>query len=791
MSAIATSSTTRSAHDHTSKNRTSIIRVLSNTRFVPIALSMALSVLAATSWSAIFPANSLTIPALVSVLFPSVAVALTRKQGALITIASSVVALFVAAHASILRSWTVSKTGLPSGTSLRLFGDAFRNGWSRILTSPIPMSFDPDRSLVFVLTVVAGTFVGVFFAARTRFILASIAGPALILFASRLLGATASGNWASRAVALGIATAGLAGLTAKKQLGSSRTGVRRTNNRQAAGAGVEPKHRISVLSFRGHAPVALLMVTLIGALIIGVLVPASKGLGKPFDPRRVASTRNTDVTAVHPLSYVAYWAQHPTDQLFEIRSTTKQPLPLRWRIAVLDRFDGVTWLPETRYVENGSVLPSPPASIGIDATRAVDAVRAQVTIKQLPDRWLPTPGWPTSVSGVPIEVDARHGMIQQRNGATRAGLTYSIDARPLLDETPLLQSGFDTSAESLSMLEVPNLSPDLANIARTIAAGATTAQERVQRLAVYLQTRFRFNENAQPGHGYARLERLIRNPGPNGDGGTSEQFASAFAVMARSLGIPTRLVIGFAVDPTTVQSTTVQSTAGQPTINGASTTATVQAVQAQAWPEVRFDKVGWVPFFPTPLIGAETPVQDPVDQPAGSSTADTTIAAPDTVASPAIDSPQAEQSTGLSGWILGLGIVSLCLAGALFLARGTVLRRQRTRRALTERDAVFGAWDETVRTLAACKQEIRNDETLHSFAERCAGDPRWDDEKMQFVVPSMRQLADVCQSAQYRRELPATDEVSQAWTSADEIQRALMDTASIKERVRILFDARV
>ncbi len=760
--------------------QTPLMRTLTNTRIVPVGVVLALSMLTATTWSAVFPLNSLIVPAVVSIAISYLALQLSRKQGLAVTFASVVASLFVSAHLSVLRPWTIARTGFPSRTSLRLFGDAFRNGWSRILTSPIPMSFDPDRSLVFVLTVVVGSSIGLFFATRTRFVLASVTGPALILLLSRLLGATAAGGWTSRAVALGISTAFLAALTSTKPGRTVRSKTKQEGIVTSSGAGKNGKNRINELSFRGRASIAVLLVALLGALIAGVALPSSNDFGKPFDPRRLASTRNADVTAVHPLSYVAYWAQHPTDELFSIRSTTKQPPPARWRIAVLDRFDGVTWLPETRYVENGAVLPSPSPSVGLDPASARKTVRAQVMIKQLPDRWLPTPGWPIMVTGVPIEVDARHGMIQQRNGTTRTGLAYAIEARPLFDTTPVLQNGFDTSAESLSMLEVPSLSPDLANIARTIATGATTAQQRAQRLAVYLQSRFRFNENAQPGHGYARLVRLLRSPGPTGDGGTSEQFASAFAVMARSLGIPTRLVIGFTVDPTSIQ----------PGADGTSTTASVRAVQAQAWPEVRFANVGWVPFFPTPLIGADTPIQEPTASPADASIPETTIAAPDTTETPKLAPPITKPSSGVPTWLAALLGAVILFISALGLSRRILLRRRQTRRSLVDREAIFGAWEETRRVLEACQQKIRADETLPLFVERCVTDARWNDPRLASAIPSMHRLADVCQSAQYRRELPATNEIDQAWRSADEIQRALTNTASIRERAQILFDAR-
>jgi 8-oxo-dGTP pyrophosphatase MutT (NUDIX family) len=78
--------------------------------------------------------------------------------------------------------------------------------------------------------------------------------------------------------------------------------------------------------------------------------------------------------------------------------------------------------------------------------------------------------------------------------------------------------------------------------------------------------------------------------------GDEEQYASAFALMARSLGYPARVVMGFA-----------------PEVPDGGGTVTVTGDDVTAWVEVAFDGVGWVPFAPTP---DETDIpQDQVPKP--------------------------------------------------------------------------------------------------------------------------------------------------------------------------------
>src|SRR6185437_4819598 len=63
------------------------------------------------------------------------------------------------------------------------------------------------------------------------------------------------------------------------------------------------------------------------------------------------------------------------------------------------------------------------------------------------------------------------------------------------------------------------------------------------------------------------------------------QFSSAMAVMARLLGIPARIGVGFL-----------------PGTHQANGSYTVSLNDAHAWPEIYFTGVGWVRFEPTPAI---------------------------------------------------------------------------------------------------------------------------------------------------------------------------------------------
>lgn len=78
--------------------------------------------------------------------------------------------------------------------------------------------------------------------------------------------------------------------------------------------------------------------------------------------------------------------------------------------------------------------------------------------------------------------------------------------------------------------------------------------------------------------------------------GYCDYFASAFVVMARSVGLPARLATGYAAG--------TEVAPGQWVVTEA---------DAHSWPEVYFEGVGWIPFEPTP---SQPPSNQPVVLPA-------------------------------------------------------------------------------------------------------------------------------------------------------------------------------
>lgn len=155
--------------------------------------------------------------------------------------------------------------------------------------------------------------------------------------------------------------------------------------------------------------------------------------------------------------------------------------------------------------------------------------------------------------------------------------------------------------------------------------------------------------------------------------GYCEQFAIAMAVMARSIGIPARVVTGFVPG----------------TVNG--NAVTVTGSDAHAWVEGWIEGFGWIPFDPTPRGGRAVSVG--YRFPEADTVAEETPA--EAIASPAAPDP-APTETGPAVWV---GIAALAALLGLLWFGGALNKREMVRRA--EEGDVAAAWEVTMLRLDA------------------------------------------------------------------------------------------
>jgi transglutaminase-like putative cysteine protease len=134
-------------------------------------------------------------------------------------------------------------------------------------------------------------------------------------------------------------------------------------------------------------------------------------------------------------------------------------------------------------------------------------------------------------------------------------------------------------------LQLPSLDPRIPDLAKQITARAQTPFDKTIALESYLRSRYMYTLNLTGKPGDDALAHFLFET----RAGHCEYFASAMAIMLRTLGIATREVNGFLPGE----------------YNDLGGDYIVRASDAHSWVEVYFPGTGWLTFDPTPP-GAES-----------------------------------------------------------------------------------------------------------------------------------------------------------------------------------------
>ncbi len=166
----------------------------------------------------------------------------------------------------------------------------------------------------------------------------------------------------------------------------------------------------------------------------------------------------------------------------------------------------------------------------------------------------------------------------------KAGMTYSVVSyRPDFDPDRLRQATGGYPAHiTARYLQLPDhISGRVRNLARRLTDPYDNTYDKVLALTQHLQTGYAYNLYPPPLPPGAEVVDTFLFEDREG---ICEQYATALAVMARSLGIPARLTAGYAPGDYSPLTGYYE----------------VRLNQAHAWVEVYFPNYGWVPFDPTP-----------------------------------------------------------------------------------------------------------------------------------------------------------------------------------------------
>ena len=541
--------------------------------------------------------------------------------------------------------------------------------------------------------------------------------------------------------------------------------------------------------------------TATGALAGTVVVAVVLALGLPTVPRLASSP-----AAVHrPAQILSPVLTDPVAAMALLRDGAPHDRPRPemsvtlsaasdgyLAMAVLDDYDGGRWRFNVPFSPTGGRIPGRRPASGARVTQRVDVVGT------LPAPLLPALDRPISIYGVPAADAPLTGMLLKQGPDVRPHYTVVSEA-PLVTLAELPGTdGIDAAAGAASDLALPaDTSSAVAAEARYISASGGAA--RPVATVAYLQAALRVlrivDRRADPslGEGHGPGDPGVTTTTlAGGRAGTAlslvidavtvprtatpEQFATFFAVLARGVGVPARVVTGFRLVP---------SSAGGPLGAG---TYEVMDRQAWAWVEVPVSGLGWVVCDPTPDLTSAVAAPPPL--PAGTGTtlpprqADAVPrgqAAGGHPLAPPVRLPVVTRGGGATWPVASLGVVAgaagLAAAGpgrALYRRR----RRRRLRRSGDPRSQAVGAWLQVLDGLeraglrpdrAATSAEVAA-EVGHHFGR-------------ELVAPAM-EVGAMADRALFSTALaPSGAEVAAAWETADAVGRAVLGGLDRRQRL--------
>jgi len=318
----------------------------------------------------------------------------------------------------------------------------------------------------------------------------------------------------------------------------------------------------------------------------------------PFDPRIQPS----------PLSGYRHYVKAPggpegTDPvMFTVEGL---PVGVPIRLATMDSFDGLVWQVSSGDTTNPSLHDSGSFErVGARLTPDAegDLVRVAITIDQYSDVWIPDVGEIVEITfkgsaegpGRDRELAKQFRYNRATDSAASRIVLKPGDHYEMLVRLPYL-------LEELAGQEIPR---GITRLGPTVSGGEGTNRlatpnvyvinddgERLDYMRNLLVNDGTYSDGdreagqlrARAGHGTARLLEFAGRFPDTPLVGNAEQYASAYALLFRDLGVPTRVVMGFVPDAGSENSA-----------------VEVRATDVEAWVEVPVANMGWVAIFPTP-----------------------------------------------------------------------------------------------------------------------------------------------------------------------------------------------
>jgi len=343
-------------------------------------------------------------------------------------------------------------------------------------------------------------------------------------------------------------------------------------------------YRHMAFALSGVAPILLVLIVLGAGGIFFVLPRASAGYLSAYAPGRELSTGFSDRVQLGKIGQI----QQSSSVVMHIQIDGQQGgnYNLKWRGITLNNFDGFNW----SNTHEKFILPhQPDGSYALPQFGAED-YRRQI-VRPIHYRVLMEPVG-TNVfflAATPriLEGNYREISVDRGGGVFDLDIQHPViayQASSILREAGtanLREASGATPAEILlNYLQLPAIDPRIPQLAEQITSSRNNNYDKAVAIETYLRSRF--------GYTLQLPRALPRDPLANflfeRKQGHCEYFASAMAVMLRTLHIPARIVNGFQTGE----------------YNDLTSQYVIRASNAHSWVEAYFPGYGWVAFDPTP-----------------------------------------------------------------------------------------------------------------------------------------------------------------------------------------------
>lgn len=454
-----------------------------------------------------------------------------------------------------------------------------------------------------------------------------------------------------------------------------------------------------------------------------------------------------------------------------LRYATDSDLPVYLRVLTVSDFDGENWGPSDTEQTAAIDAPIPPEGLGEGVAREAEEV--DVSIETLRSTWLPVPYPVSSLSGVGESwlQDVQDGSIRGE-ATTRAGDDYEVQALRLApDPQQLVDAPAPTGVDRY--LSLPDDVPEIVrSTALEVTVDAPTGYDRARALQSFFRSsEFRYSEQTPAEEGYDGDGVGVLAAFLDAREGYCVHFASAMAVMARELGIPSRLAIGY------------QPGSVVPSRGNDLTSYRVLSSDLHAWPELYFEGVGWLPFEPTPSRGAPasytlpsatastrpaTPGSTPSAAPGASSApaeSGAASAATPTPTAGAIDDTATSAAPAVTLWVL---LLLVLLVPWLLRVLQRTLRRRAARAGSSE-----AAWAELLASARDLGIPVESGESPRAQEAHIA---------CELDDVSRESLRGLRERIERRRYAPQATEV-ESWDTAAAVVAALRGSAGPRRRI--------